>query len=768
MTLSLPQVISPGASLRRLTSGIAAALVVSGCILIAIIAYIGWAANRHEQLSERSRIENALTQSVVRILDELKSSAWWDDAVEKISNNFDGAFVDANFGFFFTETFSHDEIYILDGQNKPIYGFADGSRLDVAAFQKEKAAFAGVITEARGTPERLGVRRADRFTEKQTAYNFLKGALGPAKWGAKITLVDGKPAIVAAITIVPNVDLNVLKSTPYLLLSVVRIDDAFLAEVGKSLLIPNLRLSQDGSAAENSVAEAFSTDDGQDAGTLVWKTSQPGQPLLTLILPLVLLGVVGMWLLSAKMLRRLSLASLRLAASEASARYDATHDALSGLPNRSLFFLRLTQALNERAEARDGSSLVVGYLDVDRFKDINDTSGHAVGDKLIVAVGARLSQHLGSECFIARFGGDEFALFRHLRAGELHDLGPLVMQAFREPLPTDGTTLKVTVSLGLARSPEHGTDAQELMRHADIALYVAKRNGRDQAVCFDADMAQHLTQKREIEVGLRKALANGGLSLHFQPIVSARSRKIEGVEALLRWTHPTKGPIPPSVFVPVAEESGLMVDLGDWVLREAIACAPRLEGLGVAINLSPAQFRQGNLPALLRNLLHESGVDAARLTFEITEGLLLDRSQDTFATLDAIHALGCRIALDDFGIGFSSLKYLVDFRFDKLKIDRSFVSGLSDAPANQAIVRSVIQLGRALKMEVVAEGVETRFEAALMQAFGCDHMQGYLFSKPVPLDELTAFVQSFNEEAEDAPAGDAGAKQPRRLLQGQN
>ncbi|KQT50194.1 hypothetical protein ASG43_21810 [Aureimonas sp. Leaf454] len=758
-------VASPQRSLRGLTFGIATAVGLSGLMLIALVLWIGLRSNIFELRAERMRIENALTQSVERTLEQQKTIAWWDDAVEHVANRFDLDFIDANFGYYFTETFGHDEVYILDAGDEPVYAFRGSARVAPEVYGERLAPLKDVVLAARGNGAPPATDRTAAFAAKQFRYNFLKGALRSAKWSAKITLIDGKPAIISAITIVPNVDLSLLSGRPFLLVTVNEIDGEFIDAVGGSLLIRQLQFTAQNRSRGDLVSEPFVTDDGQTAGFLTWRTSQPGEPLLTVVLPLLAIGVAAMWFLSAKMLRRLTATSAELAGNEERARHEASHDALSGLPNRAMFIATVTRELAE-AEAAQGPAkrLVVGYLDIDRFKDINDTMGHHAGDDLICEVGRRLRERLDRDCLVARFGGDEFAILHpHGGAEEIARLSDIVAQSFGEPLKVAGTSISATASLGLAEFPRHGTTPDALMRHADIALYVAKREGRDQTVVFDAEMAENLEEARRIEVDLREALDSDQLALAFQPIVSVRRQSVVGVETLLRWNHPTRGAIPPSTFIPIAEESGLMLPLGDWILRHAFRHAARWPDLNVAINLSPAQFRHADLPTFLADLLDEAGIEASRITFEITEGLLLDRSQNTFTTLAAIRKMGFLIALDDFGTGFSSLKYLIDFRFDKLKIDRSFVTGLTRAKSAQTIIGAVVKLGRAMDMDVVAEGIETCLEATTMQALGCDFMQGYLFSRPLPPEAVEAFARSFEADlTADTPAAAVAAESGTR------
>jgi predicted signal transduction protein with EAL and GGDEF domain len=317
--------------------------------------------------------------------------------------------------------------------------------------------------------------------------------------------------------------------------------------------------------------------------------------------------------------------------------------------------------------------------------------------------------------------------------------------AFDGSFPLFDQCLRVTASIGVASAPEHGNSLDELMRNADIALYAAKAAGRDQTVFFSGEMAEEVQRRRSIELELRAAIGSDQLSLHYQPIVSCRDNQVTGVEALLRWEHPTNGPVSPAVFIPIAEHAGLMPELGAWVLDRAFQDARRWPDLDVAVNLSPAQFRHVDLDTSLRALVNKHGINPGRIVLEITEGLLLDASPRLTSALDAIRDMGFKLALDDFGTGYSSLNYLHVFQFDKLKIDRSFMRNLSTTNKAKTIVQAVVSLGRNLGMEVIAEGVETNTEAATMQLFNCTAMQGYLFSKAVPADAVAQLSRDIGD-----------------------
>jgi diguanylate cyclase (GGDEF)-like protein len=400
--------------------------------------------------------------------------------------------------------------------------------------------------------------------------------------------------------------------------------------------------------------------------------------------------------------------------------------------------------LHSPVAKRTGQRAVAAYIDIDRFKDINDTLGHEAGDQLIAAVAQRLVGRLRAQDFLSRFGGDEFAILCAPAGQEAAaTLARRIAQAFESPFSVKGQNIRVTASVGLAIAPENGTSADELMRHADIALYEAKNQGRDRAVLFCTEMAKEVEHRRSIELALRHALEDDELELHYQPIISCQTGAVIGVEALLRWQHPIYGEMSPADFIPIAENAGLLPSLGEWVLNRAMTEAKKWPKLEVSVNLSPVQMRHVDLEGTLRRLIAEHGVDPRRFTLEITENVMLEATDRVNAILDAIRAMGFKTALDDFGTGYSSLSYLCTFRFDKIKIDRSFVARISEIDTSRTIIKSVVSLGRGLGMSIVAEGVETEFEAEMMTQFGCTELQGFYFSRPLTAEGMLEFLKTF-------------------------
>jgi diguanylate cyclase (GGDEF)-like protein/PAS domain S-box-containing protein len=419
----------------------------------------------------------------------------------------------------------------------------------------------------------------------------------------------------------------------------------------------------------------------------------------------------------------------------------AYHDALTGLPNRAVFGDHLARQVDRAAEAHE--PVAVLCVDLDGFKTVNDLHGHPAGDELLIEVAHRLRATVRGDELVARLGGDEFAVVQQGGSQPAHAglLAERIIAALAEPFTVAGQSARVSASIGIAVFPADAETPLDLVRNADMALYRAKREGRALARFYEAAMDEALRQRRQLEADLRLALANGDLRLHYQPLAELDSGAIIGFEALLRWDHPSLGPISPEMFVRLAEESGLIVALGEWVLRAACGeAAGWTPALKLSVNLSPLQFMQDDLVGAIEAVLAETGLDPARLELEVTEGLLIKDATGALSILERLKALGVQISMDDFGTGYSSLSYFRMFPFDKVKIDRSFVGDMITNPQARAIIRSVIGLGHGLGVPVVAEGVETVEQLEALRAEGCDQVQGYLISRPNPIGHFEGVV----------------------------
>jgi diguanylate cyclase (GGDEF)-like protein/PAS domain S-box-containing protein len=431
--------------------------------------------------------------------------------------------------------------------------------------------------------------------------------------------------------------------------------------------------------------------------------------------------------------------------SEAKIAHMALHDALTGLANRVLLNERLDQAL---ARVKRGDALAVHLLDLDHFKHVNDTMGHPAGDKLLRDVAERLRALVRETDTIARMGGDEFAILQVgiTGPGDASVLARRVIDSICQPFDIEGRQVIIGTSVGIAAGPTDGQAADELMRNADLALYRAKGDGRGTYRFFEAGMDEHMQERRALEMDLRKALPDGEFELYYQPIVSLGCNRITAVEALLRWNHPERGQLLPNVFIPLAEATGFIVPLGEWVIRQACTAAAQWPGnTRVSVNLSPVQFKNPGLVQVVVGALAATGLAAHRLELEITESTLLHDSDATLATLYRLREIGVRIAMDDFGTGYSSLGYLQSFPFDRIKIDRSFIKDITEGIGSLNIVRAVAALGRGLGMQTTAEGVETSDQLETVRAEGCTEVQGYLFGKPQPGKDIAALLATPGE-----------------------
>jgi len=425
------------------------------------------------------------------------------------------------------------------------------------------------------------------------------------------------------------------------------------------------------------------------------------------------------------------------------------------LPNRVLLSERLDHAL---ARARRGEMVATHMLDLDRFKHVNDTLGHAAGDKLLQMVADRLRTLVRETDTIARMGGDEFAVMQVAisQAADATSLAQRIIDVLSQPYDIEGRQAVIGTSIGVSVGPGDGISPDQILRNADLALYRAKGDGRGMFRFFERGMDAQMQARRALECDLRTALAGGEFELYYQPVVDLASNEISGLEALIRWHHPEKGMIPPNTFIPLAEEIGLIVPIGEWAIREACTTAaswPR--ELKVAVNLSPAQFRSPGLLQVIVEALATSGLSPVRLELEITETILLQDSEATLATLYRLRELGVRVAMDDFGTGYSSLSYLQSFPFDKIKIDRSFVKDIAESTGSLNIVRAVAALAKGLGMAATAEGVETQAQLDKIRGEGCSEMQGFLFSIPLPARDIERLFLSRMREAEAATAAAA-------------
>jgi diguanylate cyclase (GGDEF)-like protein len=509
-------------------------------------------------------------------------------------------------------------------------------------------------------------------------------------------------------------------------------DDARLPLIARLANLQDLRFDSDEAGAAGREVQSLHNGQGRILGWLSWA---PDRALIRAMYLLwgfacafgIALGVCAFF--AAGLIQRLARS---LASSLRTIRKLTSEDALTGLPNHRVMIEALGKALAQR---RSGV-VVLALIDIDGFREVNDTHGRDGGDALLKNIAERLKSGLPAGAQFGRFDDDEFAV---ILASENIQAAAALAESLRacliRPIFME-QNWQISAGIGIAQAPADGKTADELSRRADLALRAAKRDGLGTVQRFEPYIEMEHSEQRFIRRELESALGSGALDVHYQPVVAAAGGAMVGVEALVRWTHPTRGAIAPSVFIPIAEQSGLMPQLGEFVLRRALADGARWPNLSVAVNLSPVQIRDRKLVDLVRAVIAESKIAASRVIFEVTEGVLIKDPQETLLRLEALRGIGVSLALDDFGTGYSSLSYLQKFPFGQIKIDRAFVASLGTTGNAGAIIQSIVTLGHALGMKVLAEGVETDEQRVLLRLAGCDEMQGFLFAKPRPADAI--------------------------------
>jgi len=684
------------------------------------------------------------------------------------------AWLDKNLGFRLFDLYDAQETYIIGRDGKAVYASVRREPASPASYARVAPAVDRFVKLARGQIKRpSGRSNLDErlpgsppaplvfpplpgFTDKPTTVYPSVRTTASVLHATDLVRIGDRLAFVSAMQMARvTPDRPRGNANAPVLLNIRYLDQQFLSMTSKQYSLAEPRVAIDPALRPGETSTPLMNSDGVALAQMVWKPILTGgQVMRGLLAPAaVLFGVVTLLvlLMSLKLrgamkrddeqVAQLERAHLELKAKEAQAHHLAYHDVLTGLPNRALFNDRADQAM---LRARHGEAMAILLLDLDRFKNVNDRLGHLAGDELIQQVAKRLSRTLGAGAVIARLGGDEFAIL--LQGAEFMDhLEPTldcILEDLRRPYDIHGNQAHVGVSVGVARAPECGTDRTDLMRKADIALYRAKDEGRDCYRFFTDAMDETVQLRTNLEVDLRHALATGdGLSVHYQPLVDSAGRKVTGLEALVRWDHPERGSVPPNLFVPVAEETGLISALGDWVMSESCKVAREWPNLTIAINLSPIQFCDEEFAERLCRIVRQSGVSPHQIELEVTEGVVLDQNETVRGALRRLRREGFRIALDDFGTGYSSLSYLRDFEVDRIKIDKSFVQSLGLTLDAGAIVTAVVTLGHAMGLQVTAEGVETADQEDFLRSAGCNVLQGFLFSKAVPASELAGSLE---------------------------
>jgi len=686
----------------------------------------------------------------------------------------DRAWLDKNVGFRMFDLFGAQETYILDRDGRPVYASVGRERAPASTYQRVAPAVDRFVKLARGEikrpsgrsnlderlpgspPAPLVMPPAPGFSDQPTTIYPSVRTTPSVVHATDLVRIGNRLAFVSVMEmdrVTPakprgNANAPVLVNLRYL-------DDQFLSAASKQYYLSEPRIAFSSQRQAGETSTPILDSDGRPLATMFWKPILTGNEVIrNLLLPAGgMFAVIALLvLLMALKLRRamkredeqiheLEQAHLELSAKEAQAHHLAYHDVLTGLPNRAMFNDKADQAL---LRARHGERMAVLLLDLDRFKNVNDRFGHLAGDDLIQQVSRRLTSLLTGSGIVARLGGDEFAILLHTGqpSDAIEQTLDLILESLRRPYEIMGNQAYVGVSIGVAAAPECGTDRTELMRKADIALYRAKDEGRDCYRFFTDAMDETVQLRADLEADLRAALLSGeGLTVHYQPLVDAAKGKVTGLEALVRWDHPGRGVILPHHFIPIAEETGLISALGDWVMGEACKVARDWPNLSISINLSPIQFCDEGFAERLIGIVHRAQVSPHQIELEVTEGVVLDQNESVRGSLRRLRGEGFRIALDDFGTGYSSLSYLRDFEVDRIKIDKSFIQSLGHTLDASAIVTAVVTLGHAMGLQVTAEGVETADQETFLRSAGCNVLQGFFFSKAVPANELARSLQ---------------------------
>ena len=709
---------------------------VAICLIATAAASLGfvlWSAHNEDQRAlarQEALARHIIELQLDRIPHDQQSVTIWDDAVTHTKLHFDPQWIETNIGVWMHSFFGHDDVLVLNDRNEPIY-MSSGDRT------------AGIEAAAKLLPDLKPIAadlRRKIAGGAMAAYQAGDAAAPP--YVSQLTTVNNIPSLVSVSPIISDTgSIAQPAGSEYLHVSIVHLDAAYAKRLSAEYLIPDVQFTQLSNAAPNRAMLPLSNSAGRFVTFFDWERDAPGQALVLQTIPamLALFGTAG--IVAVFLLYQLWKKSRDLEARRADAEHQARHDALTGLANRVSFEIAVGQALGQRP-ARDRHTSVL-MLDLDRFKQVNDTLGHRAGDDLIIAVGQRLRQFVGPADQLSRLGGDEFAILLSHSPGiaePLH-LSQRIIEAIGKPFDIFGSEAFVGVSIGIATPDGNEADSRELIRKADIALYEAKTTGRNRAVVFEESMNELLQNRRTIEAELREALRRTDqLSVDFQPLFGSGQASIIGAEALARWRHPRLGQVSPAHFIPVAEQTGLITGLGELVLRRACEMGAQWPGYLIAVNISPAQLRDLHFPQRVFDMLSQTGMRPMDLELEITEGILLEDAGGSAEALRMLRAAGIRIALDDFGTGYSSLNYLKRYPVDRIKIDRSFVSQLTPGSVSIAIVEAMVRLAHALKIEVTAEGVETREQMDILTRLGCNVFQGFLLSPPIGPAALTVLL----------------------------
>ncbi len=721
--MSVPRGISLISRIGRPDIRFALSIMLPAMIIVAVaVTTVNFALNEiarevngTELSLTRQTVEAAVEATLRHMADTHGDYAIWDDAARKLYGKVDQQFVDDSFVSSTKDPTFFDTVYLLNADGTTVFAY----RFGAAITRPPQEAFGPSLDRLLRASAEAGSADA-------------RSALVKGVWG---------PMVIALGPVVPFSEGIPPPQHKRILILAKSLDRAAVQRLSRDYLINGLALAPAAAAAGNGTVLPLTDADGRTIAALTWTERLPGSAALARLNPRVIgmLGALAATMLVLVVIAARSFAGVRRG--EIQALHAATHDTLSGLPNRAALLEHLKHAIDKH---RGDTGLAFACIELDGVKEANDAYGRDVGDQLLRRV-AKSLQALAKRCYLVRVGGEEFAVVidKPDAAGNANELSKRLKHFFAKPIDIGGRIISVNASMGVALIDSAGISAEEALRRGEVAMYQARHEGRNRVCMFDDSLDTRRRKRIEIAGDLRRALAIDALTLFYQPVCDARDGRIISAEALIRWPRGDDAqPISPAEFIPIAEETGLIDELGMWTLRRACRDAAAWPGLKVSVNVSPAQFPNPNFAEAVAAVLEQTGFPANRLEIEVTETYLVTHPEQARLAINSIRALGITVALDDFGVGYSSIGYLRQFAFDKLKLDRTLIANIDRDPQAQRLVQATVALAGALDLTVTAEGVETEEEAALLRIAGCDAFQGFFFGRPAPAAELTALLGS--------------------------
>jgi len=696
----------------------------------AVLGFVFWStANIDQRALER---QSAMIAEVIetrrnQLGHELASLANRDDTLVNTKLAFNFNWVNANVGLWSHSFLGHGRSVLLNATGRPLYVMTNGVPAELSSYAAMAGTVEVLVSRLRAMPPTLPLALAKATPRAATDF----------------ALIEGMPAIVGVMAITSDTGrLTQQPGSEFIIAGALFLDEAASGRLSREYMFEDGHFTLVDTAGPDRASYPILNDAGRFIAFFEWERDRPGLMMLRQTGPALIAAFAIAAILVVLLLGQLRRSAAALEAGRRHAEHQAAHDRLTGLPNRMSFDTHLARALAEQRENDTHLSLLM--LDLDRFKQVNDTLGHQAGDALICAVGQRIRTIIGPRAMLARLGGDEFAILvsSQGRRPDIMAMANRIIEAIGRPFDLNNFKAHVGASIGIVDVGDGPVEPRELVRKADIALYEAKAGGRNCAVIYEEHMNELVQMQHTIEGELRDALQRQDqLDVAFQPLVDQKSRKVIGAEALARWRHPKFGQVSPARFIPVAENTGLIEALGEFVLRRACALGSTAPGRTIAVNISPTQLRNPRFAAQVFDILDQTGMLPEDLELEITESILLDDEHVSAANLRTFRDAGIHIALDDFGTGYSSLSYLKRYPVDRIKIDRSFVSQLADGHVSVAITQAIVTLAHAMDIEVTAEGVETEGQATLLGRMGCNTLQGFLFSGGVSRERIASIFE---------------------------